>query len=208
MIYKEYDRIDERFSRVKDWEVHHKHEFTCPNPFIHVLNQWYDKIDCLKDINVFIETGTHTGWTTEVASEVFETVHTVEKNMVNNPYTNENYLELYRVIKNNHPNTNFNNGDSPAFLNKISSEINEQCVFLLDAHAPNSSPIIAELDAIKKFPIKNNVILVDDGVNIGGPGWPNREEFIKAVKEINQDYRIVDTQMYRGLILIYEDKGE
>jgi hypothetical protein len=75
-------------------------------------------------------------------------------------------------------------GDSAEKLNEVLSEINEPCVFWLDAHAGAKEgyargevdcPLIQELEAISKHSIKNHVITVDDASLLGQVQYNNGE---------------------------------
>jgi hypothetical protein len=65
---------------------------------------------------------------------------------------------------------NLHFGDSREVLQKVLENINERCTFWLDAHYCGGEsvgiykgvPIMEELAAIAKHPIKNHTILIDD----------------------------------------------
>ena len=176
--------------------------FKAPNVFLHVLldNLPFEK---LENIDTFIETGTHEGETSKIFSEVFDSVHTVEKYVVNNPYGNRDFTELYKKIRETHPNISFYEGDSIKFLQEILSTINKQCVLLLDAHAHSKSPLAGELSAIKDSSVKNNIIIIDDCVQLGSGNWPTQEQFESLIRDINSNYKIVNTGIGNDIILVY-----
>jgi hypothetical protein len=95
-------------------------------------------------------------------------------------------------------------GDSVQVLPKILQNIKEVVVFWLDGHwsmgdtakGPLDVPLLHELDAISKHPIKNHILLIDDIRLIGNAsepveGWRNFS--IQDVKDkilsINPDYK-------------------
>ena len=54
-------------------------------------------------------------------------------------------------------------GDSPLVLSEILNNINESVTFWLDAHIGGAvSPLLAELEVIRRHPIKTHTILIDD----------------------------------------------
>jgi len=203
-----YDRSDTRFSRVKTWEIHHDEQFEVPNPFMHCLYKYRDQIPNIENIKTFIETGTHTAWTSEVASELFDRVLTVEKNIEQNPYgTKENLADIYKGINVDHPNISFHHGSSPDFLQRFVGDLDEQCVILLDAHSPSSSVLIDELTVLKNLDIRNHVILIDDGVDVGTQGWPRDvDQLTGLIKNINNKYKVINTKLFRDLYLIFEEE--
>jgi hypothetical protein len=79
------------------------------------------------------------------------------------------------------------NGDSAECLPKILPNINERCIFWLDAHysaGPTArgnidTPIVKELESIASHRIKNHVILIDDADAFDGKGQYPSIEYVK-----------------------------
>jgi len=79
------------------------------------------------------------------------------------------------------------NGDSGRLLPKILADINERCIFWLDAHysgGPTArgdcdTPIVKELETIASHCIKNHVVLIDDANEFGGKGQYPSIDFVK-----------------------------
>lgn len=201
MKFITYDKQDERWSRV----IGKLGVDDVPNAFAQVLYNYKDKID-LHSIEHAIELGTFEGDTATIFAELFSKVSTVEQYVTNNSYTSIDLLERYRALKKQYNNIDFYNADSASFLKDIlSKHPDERFVMLLDAHTPTQSPVINEFEAIKQYSNRNDhVIIVDDCVDIGGPGWPTMEQFISGIKSINPKYTTEDTNIGRRIIIIYE----
>jgi hypothetical protein len=203
MKYIKSDPEDPRWHRT----IPHPWCVDVANPFVQILFLFKDKIPSLLNINKAIETGTYEGWTSEFLAIQFKEVFTVEKYVKGNIYNRDiNLLENYKILKQNHPNINFYEGDSPIFLkNILSQNPNEQFFILLDAHT-SESPVIEELKSIKNFSNrKDHVIIIDDTFDAGTPGWPTQIEMETALLDINKNYNIEYTQYGRRVAVIYEN---
>lgn len=111
----------------------------------------------------FVETGTFTGHTTEVAMHYFSTVNTAE-------LSSEHYYracEKFAPYSHVHPHW----GDSGRILSTILSKLQGQTLFWLDAHYSGSdtafsgcgTPIMEELEAIRlNGCLQNAIIMIDD----------------------------------------------
>lgn len=105
---------------------------------------------------VFVETGSLYGDGIQQAlDEGFETIYSIE-------ILPEFYKGcILRFIDN--LNVHLLLGDSGLLLEKTISKIKEPITFWLDAHkGVSSSPLLRELDIIKRHLIKNHTILIDD----------------------------------------------
>ena len=111
-------------------------------------------------IKLFTETGTLVGHTAEWASEHFDSVVTVDKEL---------QVRLSDSI-------HFHIGDSADFLELFQTI--GPTMFWLDAHTNEECPVLREIAAINKSPLPN-VILVDDARLFGDlPAWPTKEEVV------------------------------
>jgi hypothetical protein len=99
-----------------------------------------------------------------------------------------------------HPNVHLFLGDSGNMLEKIIQPIQEPITFWLDAHNDydellpygSNTPILQELEAIKKHPIKTHTILIDD-VRLFQTERFDRIPLVmifRKLLEINPNYRI------------------
>ena len=149
------------------------------------------KLNDLFNPNVFIETGTYYGGTTENASLIFPVVHTIE--LDKKIYLNtKNRLSLKKNIS-------FHLGDSPAILDKILNNFSNQRILLwLDGHfsggatamSSKETPVIEELNVISKYPQNEYIILIDDIRECHRKEWPSLREIVIAIRKINMSYRI------------------
>ena len=153
------------------------------------------------DLNNFVETGTFMGETSGIAAEIFKDVYSVELGI--------NYYTLARSRLKHLKNVHLYHGESPAFLQEILKNKNDRILFWLDAHCSGGStaksdkntPILEELDAIRKNNIKNSVILIDDlrcfqshdqdPADKTLHGYPTFKELYDAIKAIDSRYKIL-----------------
>jgi len=138
-----------------------------------------------RNINVMIETGTLGGDALYILMNTFLKIYSIEID-----------IELYKnaIEKFKHcQNIEILYGDSALILPTILEEkINERCLFWLDAHTVDSSPILHELNAIKNHWIKNHIILIDDYSYFYGTIKNVRyEDISKCLKEMQyNNFRI------------------
>jgi hypothetical protein len=149
----------------------------------------------VKKANVFIETGTWCGDTTSLAIDFgFKRIFTIE--LSEKHYQNA----LVRFSKNK--NVVCLSGDSSDVLPILLEKINEPIVFWLDGHWSGGDtakgilevPLLKELDAISKSPIKSHTILIDDVRLIGNQledGWKNItiQKIKNKLLNINKEYQ-------------------
>lgn len=155
--------------------------------------------------DVFVETGTWTGDGVEKACQVgFREIHSIE-------VQESVYRSACKKFK------NFNNiilylGDSGEILANVIKDINKRITFWLDAHDANlkkevkynKTPLLFELEAISRHPIKNHTIIIDDIDDFEQYG--TSIEFVtEFLKLINLQYCIEKYQTKRK-ILIAEGK--
>jgi len=113
--------------------------------------------------NYFIETGSYLGDGIQQAIDAgFKKIISIE--------LSDKYYNLCKNKFKNNLNVKIIHGDSFKILPTIISEINEPITFWLDGHYSCDdtalgeywTPLIQELDEIKKHKIKNHTILIDD----------------------------------------------
>ncbi len=144
-----------------------------------------------KRANVFIETGTYLGYTTQVAAELgFKKIYTIE--------LAKNYYDISKAKLSVFPQIECIFGDSQVELSKILDRLNEKAVFWLDGHFSGGDtgrgidavPLYKELEIIQTHHIKNHVLLIDD-IRLLGNEW--RTLSLDGIKErclaINKDYK-------------------
>ena len=164
------------------------------------------KIDFLKGLSnafgldTFIETGTYLGDTSNAASKIFQSVHTIELSA-------DLYQKAVERFKNN-PNIHVYNGDSGKIFPELLCKINGKALFWLDGHyseggtakGDENTPIIKEIKAIKESVITDAVITVDDlrffdavwdvvPDNSSARGYPSVDALCSAIREIDKTYK-------------------
>lgn len=181
-------------------EKKHQDSWSVPNSFLETLLRYKDSILGLVDIEIFVETGTHLGFTSDIMAKHFSHVYTVEK------YIDEEKTQAHNNLKEYNNNITFYYEDTRTGLLKINEIVKDQrCVILLDAHNGDDSPVLSELTIIKQCYNKNSVIIVDDCCDLGRGSWPTQEVFEKNLLDINSNYKIVytGTEIGRYICLIY-----
>lgn len=144
-----------------------------------ILNQFRNEI--------FIETGCAGGAGIKVALECgFKHIYSCD--IVENSYNL--CKSLYKDS-----NVFLYHSDSLNFLETLSSNLNSNITFWLDAHehnTPTGNPLEKELDIIKQKFSNNNTILIDD-INLFGRGWA-KNNVVDNIKQklliINPNYKI------------------
>ena len=151
-------------------------------------------------IDTFIESGTYAGDTTEKASRIFNQVYSIE--------LSHNYYSKALSRFKNYKNISLYCGDSPEVLSSLLPLVKAKICFFLDGHFSGgttacsingSTPILAELKAIKESNINDAVIMIDDirlfqktlSNNSSANGYPTLKEVYGAIKEINPLYDFI-----------------
>lgn len=179
---------DEHISALIDYTIldNLKNEERNMSWFSRNLMEW-----CSTKAFNFIETGTHIGNTTKLASIFFMRVFSVE--MDDELFSSAQ--ERFQYTKN----ITLWHGTSSKALPEMLKLIGEEaCVFWLDSHAMTpiegtKSPILDELSIIKSYYTGNNhIILIDDYpfFEFGAPGYPTLAELKSMMLSINKDFKI------------------
>lgn len=141
---------------------------------------------------VFVETGSSHGNGIEMAINVgFRSIYSMEIRGDLLQHCKERFAD--------HPEVVLFNGYSEDILYDVIKDINEPITFWLDGHtdcpAPGRkySPIMEELEAIKKHPIKTHTIMIDDVRLFGTHEFDHvsTSEIINKILEINPNYEIL-----------------
>ncbi len=175
-----------RFINCKSWDL-----CTLDESFIAMLARAF------KPVN-FVETGTFKGDTTDRACRYFPFKYTIELSK-----------ELYDGVTQRfmHDKTVFPyHGDSVEILPMIIQSLKGKTLFFLDAHfsgngtakGSTNTPILSELEIIKKAGVTDGIIVVDDtrmfyehNASVQGSimeGYPSLAAIINKILEINPDY--------------------
>jgi hypothetical protein len=120
----------------------------------------------------------------------------------------KNLYEKAVIRFKNNPSIHLYLGDSAQILGQIINKLGERTVFFLDGHfsegdtakGDENTPIVKELEHIKKAGIKNSFIIIDDARLFNGPrietqnssleGYPSINKIIDIILSINSDYKI------------------
>ncbi len=144
-----------------------------------------------ENINVFIETGTYFGDTTDVFSAYASKVFTIE-------IKEEFWRNAVRRFRNK-KNVKAILGDSGKVIKNILDMLDERALFWLDGHYNNIkeseigqiTPIYKELDEIYGHRVKNHLLMIDDArLFIGSNGYPELNKLKDYIKEKNSNASI------------------
>jgi len=146
--------------------------------------------------NVFIETGTHTGNTVELARKAgFGKIYTIE--------LSDKFYKAASARFSRHQNIVCIHGNSSTKIQEILTKLNEPAVFWLDGHwsmgdtakGDKDVPLYDELLAIGEHHVKNHIILIDDIRLLGNKnelvtGWHNMslDKIKELCSNINSNY--------------------
>ncbi len=131
---------------------------------------------------LFFETGTYLGDMTQAVKGDFKHIYTVE-------LSEQLYQQVQLRFQNDHHVTLIH-GDSGKVIRENLKQIQEPCLFWLDAHYSGGitatgnkhAPIIEEINTILGHSIKNHVILIDDARMFAGKnGYPELSELKEKV---------------------------
>ena len=140
----------------------------------------------------FVETGTYVGDGVKFALRAkFPEIHSIEidYNLYNR---NKGTFRAY-------PNVHIWYGDSSIDLWNIIKDLNQPITFWLDGHCcpprtdgGKNTPLMEELDQIKRHPIKTHTILIDDMHCCGTIlfDFLTKDQIAEKIREINQEYTI------------------
>lgn len=168
------------------------YQFGSPVPMPTVLKQNLI-INYAKKLNynIFIETGTYMGDMLLATKDHFNMLFSVELDKklfedASEKFKNIKNIELFR-------------GDSTNILPEILKEINEKAIFWLDGHysggitakGNSNTPILQELDAILRHPVKDHLILIDDArCFIGEYDYPTLFELKDFIHKYDNSLKI------------------
>ena len=176
-------------------------------------NEFLKELSDIFKIDVFIETGTWRGETTNNAISCFKEIHTIE-------LSPGFYKDASERFKNNY-NVHVHLGDSLDILPKILPTIKRKILFWLDGHyseggtakGKQNTPLLNELRIIKENSLNRPIILIDDirqcqhfediPVNQVLKGWPTVGELKNAILEIDKNYRFL---IYGDTALAYHSE--
>lgn len=148
-------------------------------------------IGALFACETFIETGTFYGQMIDAVKDDFHKVLSVE--------LFEPLFYLNQLAFSGQPQVRIYLGDSSTRLQEMLSDAGGRILFWLDGHYSGEgtargdqvSPILRELDIIKKHARRDHCILIDDArLFVGEDGYPTLEAIKAKLLEINPSYQI------------------
>jgi hypothetical protein len=149
----------------------------------------------------FVETGTYVGGSVKLALHAnFQEIYSIEIDGVLAAHAQTMFKDFNHV--------HIVHGDSSQVLWDIIKDMNKPITFWLDGHNSSgiplpqgrqNTPLLHELEQIKRHPIRTHTILIDDVRLLGT--WEfdfiTKEQLIQKVLEINPDYVITYIDGYR-----------
>lgn len=191
--YQLLPRIDEENPSITFIRSRNLKNFSLENNYISMLEEATHAL-------CFIETGTYLGDTTEIAAKYFPSVYTIE--------LGKDLFEKAQKRFSKKKNISLHLGDSTELLPCILKQAKDKSVIFLDAHfsmgttvkGEDNTPIITELNHIKKSKHTNSVIIIDDIRMFYDPlisledsfmgGYPSLNTIVEKILEINPYYKI------------------
>lgn len=148
---------------------------------------------------VFIETGSYVGNGIQEALDAnFNEIYSIE-------LSDKYFYMCYQRFRNN-KNVHLVKGDSSEVLYDVIKNINENITFWLDGHYSQGdtalgkvwSPLMMELETIKKHEIKTHTIIIDDlrCWKISPQYNFCVDDIIKKLYEINNNYKLIYEEGY------------
>jgi hypothetical protein len=193
MYYQLLPEIDEENPSLSFIRSRNLKNFSLENKYISMIEEATHAI-------CFLETGTYLGDTTEIAAKHFPFVHTIE--------LGKDLFEKAKKRFSKKKNISLYLGDSSELLPSILKQIKDKAVIFLDAHFSMgttvkgivNTPILTELDHIKKSKHINSIIIIDDIRMFYDPliqqennfmeGYPSLNMIVEKILEINPHYKI------------------
>ncbi len=142
-------------------------------------------------IGTLIETGTYLGDMVYAMRDHFKKIYSIE-------LSNDLYRSAVKRFRKD-INISILNGNSGELLISILSNIDEPCLFWLDAHYSAGvttkgrfdTPIAGELDIILGHKVKKHVIAIDDASSFTGEnGYPTIEAINELILTRSNNYRV------------------
>lgn len=142
-------------------------------------------------LKTFVETGTYLGATVRASLSTFEKIYTIELDELLFNRAKKKFRNYSKVV--------VIKGDSAKKLPEVLSKIKGPALFWLDAHFSKgitakgnlNTPILEELKAIIKHPIKQHLILIDDASSFAGKDdYPTVANLKKYILKLNRSLTV------------------
>jgi hypothetical protein len=190
IFYKTHKKIKEAISARKKIFIWHLKGMPVPPP--PAVKQKIVKSYAAKfNMHNFIETGTYMGEMIDAILNTFSKIISIEFDAA-----------LAQRAKNkfsSYPHVKILQGDSGKLLPEIMANINEPCLFWLDAHCTGETPITKELKTLLEHSCSDHVILIDDLRNFTKQNnYPTLDEVKKIIASKRRDWVVeVDADIIR-----------
>lgn len=156
----------------------------------------------VRPVNIFVETGTFLGGTTQWASIHFEKVITLEAAQL---YFDKAQLKFAKTR-----NVSCLYGDSRSQMGDIVKTLHEPAIFWLDSHwcgsesygENNQCPLLEEIEVINTSTIEHLILIDDARLFTSPPPLPNRIAQWPTIAEV---CRLLDAGTYHRYVVIFED---
>jgi hypothetical protein len=159
---------------------------------MHPMRNYFKEYKSNHDI--FVETGSYMGDGIELARQAgYSEIRSMDISLVNIEHCCERFKGRRNIA--------IVRGDSAKYLEVLLMDIAEPAMIWLDAHsqlfddepqADNPFPLLAELEQIRRHPIKTHTIMIDDVLILTHPrvtGWDNNT-IENALLSINPAYNL------------------
>lgn len=155
-----------------------------------------------RTLTVFVETGTYKGDTTYQLRNDFKKMYSIELDKK----LHKNAVKMFAKFKH----IELLQGDSGKVIPLVLKKLKVPALFYLDGHysrgitakADLDTPIVAEILAVLKHPVKGHVVLIDDErLFVGKNDYPTLYSMRKIVKSINPNLKFI---VKNDMIRIYE----
>ena len=162
--------------------------------------KWIRYFQSRFQLHCFVESGTFHGETVAAVANRFDRVLSIELD----GRLWENAVQRFRA----QPQVTIMQGDSGEVLAHALARFDGPCLFWLDGHysggttakAERNTPILAELQAIRRYMNPYHVILIDDARLFDGTDdYPTHDKVVDMLQAMNPEYtvRVVD-DMYQA----------
>ncbi len=164
----------------------------CPAPDNHIYKRRrIIKVENRYSCETFIETGTFYGQTVSAVKDIFKKTLSVE--------LFQKLYQLNRISFSKFPQVKIYYGDSSVEMQNMLKDAEGRILFWLDGHysgagtacGSTTSPIISELEMIRKVRKRDHCILIDDArLFTGSDGYPTLDHVKRILLEINPKYHV------------------
>jgi hypothetical protein len=169
----------------REWRAHRRHPRVPPPHVVKVRTV----LDCARrhGIRTLVETGTFEGEMVRKCRRRFDAIHTIE--------LSPEWAERAEASFANDAHVYVHRGDSAEVLPRVLEGIRDRVVLWLDGHysgegtarGTSDTPLLAELEAVRRHGQRGSVVLIDDARCLGTTGYPALAEVQARLRAIEPD---------------------